>query len=49
MLPLSGTTLPTGQLRAKLEGLDLPAGFKLPELELVLQDAAQGELQKSLV
>lgn len=42
----TNTTLPTGQLRAKLEGANLPAGFKLPELELVLQDAAQGELQK---
>ncbi|KAF9075484.1 hypothetical protein BDP27DRAFT_1415268 [Rhodocollybia butyracea] len=34
-------TLPTGQLRSKLEGIDIPVGFKLPELDLVLKDAAE--------
>ncbi len=39
---ITDTTLPTGQLRPHLEGANLPAGFKLPELSEVLQDASQG-------
>ncbi|KAJ4468366.1 hypothetical protein C8J55DRAFT_564866 [Lentinula edodes] len=35
------TILPTGKLRAKLEGIDIPVGFRLPELEMVLKDAAE--------
>ncbi|KAH7869951.1 uncharacterized protein C8R40DRAFT_1268286 [Lentinula edodes] len=42
MSALIKTILPTGKLRAKLEGNDIPAGFRLPELEIVLKDAAEG-------
>ncbi|KAF8829534.1 hypothetical protein HHX47_DHR3001156 [Lentinula edodes] len=42
MSALIKTILPTGKLSAKLEGIDIPAGLRLPELEMVLKDAAEG-------
>ncbi|KAJ3900671.1 hypothetical protein F5879DRAFT_992671 [Lentinula edodes] len=41
MSALIKTILPTGKLSAKLEGIDIPAGLRLPELEMVLKDAAE--------
>lgn len=38
MSALIKTIFPKGNLRAKLEGIDIPAGFRLPELE-----TAEGE------
>ncbi|KAJ3914231.1 hypothetical protein F5877DRAFT_70886 [Lentinula edodes] len=45
MSALIKTILPTGKLSAKLEGIDIPAGLRLPELEMVLKDAAEVPLK----